>query len=147
MFVFFLVFFLLISKFMLIDVNIYMANKIDYHRKISIVYPSKTFLIIIPLALELELGCGSYGRFAGSMHLKSKKSTNMLWKCFERLWNAARWFTYFDEHKYCSSGTRYFPQKSTNLICSMRLSKKTPKSIISVKSRQLNMEKLKTQLK
>lgn len=37
--------------------------------------------------------------------------------------------TYRDEHKYWSKGTRYFPQKSTNLICSTRLSKKTPKSI------------------
>lgn len=37
--------------------------------------------------------------------------------------------TYFDEHRYWSRGTRYRPQKSTNLICSTRLSKNTPKSI------------------
>lgn len=36
-------------------------------------HPSNTFRIIIPLALELELGCGSYGRVAGSMHLKKHK--------------------------------------------------------------------------
>lgn len=34
--------------------------------------------------------------------------------------------THFDEHRYCNNGTRYLPQKSTNLICSTRLSKKTP---------------------
>lgn len=34
--------------------------------------------------------------------------------------------TYFDEQRYCSRGTRYLPQKSTNLMCSIRLSKKTP---------------------
>lgn len=33
---------------------------------------------------------------------------------------------HFDEHKYCNKGTRYLPQKSTNFICSTRLSKKTP---------------------
>lgn len=34
--------------------------------------------------------------------------------------------TYLEEHKYCMRGTRYFPQKSTNLICSTWLSKNTP---------------------
>ncbi|KYN28466.1 hypothetical protein ALC57_02193 [Trachymyrmex cornetzi] len=29
-------------------------------------------------------------------------------------------------HKYCNSGKRYLPQKSTNLMCSTRLLKKTP---------------------
>lgn len=37
------------------------------------------------------------------------------------------WLTmHFDEHRYWSSGIRYFPQKSTNFICSTRSSKNTP---------------------
>lgn len=32
------------------------------------------------------------------------------------------------EHRYCNRGTLYFPQKSTNLMCSTRLSKKTPEN-------------------
>lgn len=34
--------------------------------------------------------------------------------------------THLEEHRYCINGTRYFPQKSTNLICSTWLSKNTP---------------------
>lgn len=34
--------------------------------------------------------------------------------------------THLAEHKYCNSGIRYFPQKSTNLTCSTRLLKNTP---------------------
>lgn len=33
---------------------------------------------------------------------------------------------YLDEQRYCINGTRYLPQKSTNFICSTRLSKNTP---------------------
>lgn len=37
------------------------------------------------------------------------------------------WLTmHLDEHRYCSNGIRYFPQKSTNLMCSTRSSKNTP---------------------
>lgn len=91
--------------------------------------PSNTFLIMIPLALELELGCGSNGRLAGSMHLKEAKKGHLLaLTCsksrFSLIVNGES--THFEEHRYCSNGTRYFPQKSTNLMCSMRLSKKTP---------------------
>lgn len=31
------------------------------------------------------------------------------------------------EQRYCSKGMRYFPQKSTNLMCSTLTSKYTPK--------------------
>lgn len=36
--------------------------------------------------------------------------------------------THFDEQRYCRRGMRYFPQKSTNLMCSTRLSKNTPET-------------------
>lgn len=37
------------------------------------------------------------------------------------------WLTmHLDEHRYCSRGMRYLPQKSTNLMCSTRSSKNTP---------------------
>jgi hypothetical protein len=40
------------------------------------------------------------------------------------------WLTiHFDEHRYCSNGIRYLPQKSTNLMCSTLSSKNTPAKV------------------
>lgn len=59
------------------------------------------------------------GRFDASA-IKNTNEKPVHWMHFGQI------DAHFDEHRYWSNGTRYFPQKSTNLMCSMRLSKNTP---------------------
>lgn len=67
----------LLSGSMLISVNS-SSDFFDVVVMWSQSQPSNTFLIMIPLALELELGCGSNGRLAGSMHLEEREKGNLL---------------------------------------------------------------------
>jgi len=71
-------------------------------------YPSRTLLSL------LETGCSSC-------------SSSLTHACTRLVWHRG-------EHRYCISGRRYLPQKSTNLTCSTRAVKYTPVTMATASS-------------